>query len=104
MSTFQRVLSAFAAIGTAFFVIIAFATDHAKATGLAAVTGLTFLSWEFWLLAAFCFFLFLTASRIGNNILRGLLFWVPVTAMSVLGLSVIALLTYLLVSMHLRNG
>ncbi|HTS08021.1 MAG TPA: hypothetical protein VMP68_20780 [Candidatus Eisenbacteria bacterium] len=103
MSTFQRVLSAFAAIVTAFSVTIALITNNSKATGIAVIPAL-FLYWKFWLLAAFCFLLFFAASRIGNKVLKGLLFWAPATTISVLGLSFAAFLIYVLVSTHFQNG
>jgi hypothetical protein len=103
MSTFRTVLSAFAAIIAAFFVIMALVTNNSKATGISVLPAIL-LSWQCWLLAAFCFLLFFAASRIANNVLRGLLFWASVTTISVLGLSFVALVTYSLVWMHFRKG
>jgi len=95
MSTFQNVLSAFAAIVTAFFVIILPATNNSKAVGIGVIPAIL-LSWQFWLLAAFFFVLFFAASRIAHKVLKAVLFWVPVTAISVLGLSYVAFLGYVL--------
>jgi hypothetical protein len=103
MSTFRTVLGAFAAIIAAFFVTMALITNNAKAIGISIIPAI-FLYWKFWLLAAFCFLLFFAASRIGNKVLRGLLFWAPVTTISVLGLSFVALVTYSLLWMHFQNG
>ena len=102
MSTFQTVLSAFAAIVIAFYVTMALVTNNSKAIGLAVIPAI-FLYWKFWLLAAFCFLLFFAASRIGNKVLKGFLFWTPVTAISALGLSFVALVIYSFVWMHFRN-
>lgn len=106
MSIFQNILSAFAAIVTALYVrllILALslnANSH-TAIDIVVVPKIAF-SLRFWLLAAFFFALFFAASRIGNKVLRGILFWVPVTAISVLGLSYIAFLSYVL--LQLRHG
>lgn len=103
MATFKTVLSAFAAIVAAFFVVMVAITNNSKATSIAIVPAIL-LSWQFWLLAAVCFLLFFAASRIDNKVLKGILFWAPVTAISVLGLSFVALVTYELVWMHFRNS
>ncbi len=100
MSTFQNALSAFAAVVAAFFVTLLPITNNSKATGI-AVLAVIFLYWKFWLLAAFFFGLFFAASRIGNKILKGLLFWAPITAISILGLSYLALISY--VVLHFRH-
>jgi len=103
MSTFQNVLSVFAAIVTAFLVIVAPMTNNSKATGIAVIPAIL-LSWQCLLLAAFFFLLFFAASHIGNKVLKGFLFWAPVATISVLGLSFVALVTYSIVWMHFRNG
>jgi hypothetical protein len=97
------VLSAFAAVVTSFFIIIASITNNSKAAGMAVILVI-FLYWKLWLLAAFCFLLFFAASRIGNEVLKGLLFWTPVTAISVLGLSYVAFIIYVLIWAHFQNG
>ena len=104
MSTFQTIFSAFAAMVMAFFVIVAPTTNNSKATGIAVIPAILLFSWQFWLLAVFCFLLFFASSRIGNKVLKGLLFWAPVMAISVLGLSFIALVIYSLVWMHFRKS
>ncbi len=100
MSTFQNVLSAFAAIVAAFLVILS-PMNNSKVTGMGALPALL-LSWQCWVLAAFFFGLFFAASRIGNKILKGLLFWTPITAISIFGLSYLALISYVL--LQSRHG
>jgi len=76
-----------------------------KATGLSAVAGgltATLFTPLFWILAILFFFLFLLASRLGSRLLRVLLFWVPATAVSILGIAVFALLVY--AWSHFRAG
>ena len=101
MSTFQNVLSAFAAIVTAFFVILLPITNNSKATGISVFPAIL-LSWQCWVLSVFFFGLFFAASRIGNKILKGLLFWTPITAISIFGLSYLALISYVL--LQSRHG
>ena len=106
MSTFQNILSAIAAIIAALYVhLFAFAlpltANNHTAIDIVMVPKIA-LSWQFWLLAAFFFGLFFAASRIGNKILKGFLFWAPVVAISVLGLSYVALVSYIV--LHFRNG
>src|SRR5580692_709925 len=55
-----------------------------------------------WLIAVVFFALFFTASRLGNKVLRVLLFWTPTLAISTLGFGICALLTY--AWMHFRKG
>ncbi len=59
-------------------------------------------SWQCWLLAAFFFALFFAASRIGNKVLKAVLLWIPVSAISVIGLSYIVLFSYIF--LQLRHG
>jgi hypothetical protein len=47
-----------------------------------------------WLIAVVSFALFFMASRLGSKSLRVLLFWTPTLAISTLGFSICALLTY----------
>jgi len=79
--------------------------SSSKTTGLTATAGgLTatlFTPW-FWILAIFFFFLFFGASRLDRRWLRVLLFWVPATAISSLGIAAFALLVY--ARIHLRSG
>ncbi len=100
MSTFQNVLSGFAAIMAAFLVVLS-PTNNSKATGMAALPAIL-LSWQCWVLSVFFFGLFFAASRIGNKILKGLLFWTPITAISIFGLSYLALISYVL--LQSRHG
>jgi hypothetical protein len=79
--------------------------NSSKATGLAAVAGgfLEALSSPlFWILAILLFALFLAASRLSSKPLRIFLFWTPVTAISMLGLAIFSLFTY--VWIHFRKG
>lgn len=101
MSSLQNVLSGFSAIVTAFFVILLRVTNNSKAIGI-AVDPAILLSWQCLLLAAFFFALFFAASRIGNKVLKTVLFWVPASAISIIGLSYIALLSYVL--LQVRHG
>lgn len=74
------------------------AQSNAKATGLAAILGQgleSSLSPLFWVLAIALFALFFYASRLKNVPLRILLFWTPVTAISIVGFSLVTLFTYL---------
>jgi hypothetical protein len=75
-----------------------------KATGLGAVAGGIMgsaLSPLFWTLALlFCALLF-AAIRLGNEILRVALFWIPTLTVSMLGTSLVALSTY--VFLHFRD-
>ena len=62
--------------------------NNSKATGLAAVVGgllESVFSPLFWILAVLFFALFFAASRLSSKPLRVLLFWTPVTAISILG-------------------
>lgn len=75
-----------------------------KATGLGAVAaGLTGSAFSplFWSVALLFFALFFAASRLGNKILRVFLFWIPTLTVSVLGLAIVALLTYVFI--HFRD-
>jgi hypothetical protein len=76
-----------------------------KATGLAAFAGgflESLLSPLFWISAVAFFVLFFAASRLRSKPLRILLFWTPVTALSVLGLCVFSIFTY--VWINIRRG
>ncbi len=75
-----------------------------KATGLAFVAGgltRSALSPFFWALALLFFVLLLGASRLGNKILRVFLFWIPTLTVSVLGMAIVALSTYMFI--HFRD-
>jgi hypothetical protein len=76
-----------------------------QSTGLGAIAGgfwIPFFSPLFWILAVSSFVLFLTASRLGNKVLRVLLFWIPTLFVSALGFGLVALFTY--GWMHFRKG
>lgn len=71
-----------------------------KATGLGAVAGGLMgsaFSPLFWTLALLFFVLLFAASRLGNKILRVFLFWIPTLSISVLGMAIVALLTYVFI-------
>ena len=79
--------------------------NNSKATGLAAVVGgllESVFSPLFWILAVLFFALFFAASRLRSKPLRVLLFWTPVTAISILGLGIFSLFTFLW--LHFRRG
>jgi len=79
--------------------------NSSKATGVAAVVGgflESFFSPSFWILAVLFFALFFAASRLSSKPLRILLFWTPVTTISILGLSIFSLVTFLW--LHVRRG
>jgi hypothetical protein len=79
--------------------------SNSKATGLAGVVGGSLesvFSPLFWILAVLFFALFFAASRFSSKPLRVLLFWTPVTAVSILGLGIFSLFTFLW--LHFRRG
>jgi len=72
--------------------------NRTKATGLAVVAGgllESVFSPLFWILAISFFALFFGASRLGNKVLRILLFWIPTLTVSFFGIAILALFTYL---------
>jgi hypothetical protein len=109
VTTLRAVLSAVAAIFAALFGPALFFAlldlSPSKATGLAAVAGglaESLFSPLFWILAVAFFALFFAASRLTSKPLRILLFWIPVTAVSMLGVGVFSLFAY--VWIHFRRG
>jgi hypothetical protein len=109
MTTLRGVLSAAAAIFVGLLepgLIVAFrGINNSKATGLAAVAGSfveSFFSPWFWILAVSFFALFFAASRLSSKPLRILLFWTPITSISLLGLGIFSLFTYLWI--HFGQG
>jgi hypothetical protein len=75
--------------------------DNSKATGLAAIAGgfaESLLSPLFWALAFLIFALFYGASKLGNQGLRVLLFWIPTVTVSVLGVTTVAMVAYVILS------
>lgn len=107
--TLRGVLSAVAAIFAALLgpglVSALWGINSSKATGLAAVAGgflESFFSPLFWILAVSFFALFFAASRLSSRPLRILLFWTPVTAISIVGLGIFSLVTF--VWIHFRRG
>ena len=109
MTTVRGVLSAVAAVVVSLLgpaVVFALrGMNNSKATGLAAVAGEaleSFFSPLFWILAVSFFALFFAASRLSSKPLRILLFWTPVTAISILGLGIFSFFTFAWI--HLRRG
>lgn len=101
MTTLRGVLSAVAAVFVSLLgpglVFVLRGINNSKATGLAAVAGGALESLSsplFWILAVSFFALFFAASRLSNKPLRILLFWIPVTAISILGLGIFSLFTF----------
>lgn len=87
--------------------VVAGSEGHQRATSnwIGAIAGgfwIPFFSPLFWILAVSSFVLFLTASRLGNKVLRVLLFWIPTLFVSALGFGLVALFTY--GWMHFRKG
>jgi hypothetical protein len=104
--TLRGVLSAVAGIVVALFVTgLVPGINNSKATGLAALVGgfLEGLSSPLcWILAVSFFALFFAASRLSSKPLRIFLFWTPVTAISILGLGIFSLFTFVMI--HFRRG
>lgn len=72
--------------------------NNSKATGLAVVVGSvleSFLTPWCWVLALSFFTLFYAFARLNSTPLRILLFWIPVTAISTVGIGILSLFTYL---------
>ena len=100
MEYVKGVLSGFAAIFIAESVFFWPTLSATKATGLAAVVGLlvgSILSPRFWIIGVLLFGLFFAASRLGNKVLRVLLFWIPTLSVSCFTIAVVALIAYVLV-------
>jgi hypothetical protein len=109
VTTLRGVLSAVAAIFVAVLgpgLVVAFrGINNSKATGVAAIAGgllESFFSPLCWILAVLFFALFFAASRLSSKPMRILLFWTPVTVISMLGLCIFSLITY--VWIHFRQG
>ena len=70
---------------------------RSKATGLAALKGLlvaSVFSHRLWIVGVLLFALFFAASR-GSTVLIVLFFWIPTLTVSALGLSIVAMYSYL---------
>ena len=101
MTTLRNVLSGLAAIFVALLgpgLILALrGMNDSKATGIGVVGGAlleSLISPLFWILALGFFALFFAASRLSSKPLRILLFWTPVTAISIFGLGLFSLFTF----------
>ncbi len=71
---------------------------NSKAIGVSAILGYmleSLLSPWCWILAAACFGLFYVLGRLNSKALRVVLFWMPVSAISTLGVSMLVLFAYL---------
>jgi hypothetical protein len=98
MTILRGTLSALAAVFVGLLGPGLFVLSNSKATGVAALVGgflESFSSPLFWILAVLFFALFFAAGRLSSKPLRILLFWTPVTAISILGLGVFSLFTFL---------
>ena len=105
MTTLRGVLSAVAAIFVGLLGPGLVFINNSKATGLAAVAGgfmESLFSPRFWILAVSFFALFFAASRLSSKPMRILLFWTPVTAISILGLGIFSLFAFAWI--HFRRG
>ena len=75
-----------------------------KQTGIFAVAGglsELLLSPVFWVLALLFFVFFLRMSKVGNQVVRVLFFWIPTIAASCIGFLVVGGFTYLF--LHFRQ-
>jgi hypothetical protein len=107
--TLRGVLSAVAAIFVALLgpglVFALQGINNSKATGLAVVAAgflESLFSPLFWILAVSFFALFFAASRLDSKPMTMLLFWTPVTSISILGLGIFSLFTFAWI--HFRRG
>jgi hypothetical protein len=83
-------------VGLGFLVSFSGHGGH-KATGLAAVAGglaESVFSPLFWVLVVLFFALFIAASGLGNKLFRLFLFWIPTLTVSVFGIVIVALFSY----------
>ena len=98
------VLSAFVAIILADFVSFWPIFRSTKAMGLAALVGGSIenlFSIQFWIIGVLGFALFYAASRIGNKLLRILLFWTPTLSICSVVILMTGLIGYLI--LHVRH-
>ena len=72
-----------------------------RQTGLVAGVSELLLSPVFWVLAVLFFFFFRRMSKVGNEALRILFFWIPTVAASFIGLLFVGGLTFLF--LHFRQ-
>jgi hypothetical protein len=73
-----------------------------KATALSVGFMESAFSPWFWALTLVFLAMFVAASRLRNKTVRILLFWIPTVAVSILGLAITGLLTYLF--FHFRHS
>ncbi len=106
MNGVKAVISAVTAIIIAWWVNAWPMFSSTKATGLAGLVGSVVgspLSPVFWLVAIVAFALFFFASRLGNKVLRVVLFWVPTLAVTGLSATIAVLIVCLIASVHFRQ-
>jgi|GEM_PF-4751698 len=106
MNGVKAVISAVAAIIIAWCVNAWPMFRGTRATGLAAVVGSfieSLFSPVFWLVAIVAFALFFFASRLGNKVLRVVLFWVPTLTVTGLSATIAVLIVCLIASVHFRQ-
>lgn len=104
MSSFKIGLSVFAALVLGEIAPMFKGVSSEKATGLALIfAGFieSFLSPLFWILAIGSFFFFRWAGRNEHGAVRLLLFWIPSTALLLIGFVFLTLLAYL--ALHFRS-
>lgn len=107
MKSFKTTFMVLGAIFTALFIPTLWAMvrdfNPQRQTGIGAVAGGVsglLLSPVFWVLAPLFFFFFLRMSKVGNEAVRILFFWIPTVAATSIGLLFVAGLTYLF--LHFR--
>ena len=79
--------------------------EGSRATGLAAYAGGglgSFFTPLFWALAFSFFVLFLAGTRFSSRPLRTVLFWIPVRAISMLGLAIFGFVAYAMLDLRSR--
>jgi hypothetical protein len=97
MDYVKGILSGLAAIFIAEFAFFWPFFRGSKATGMAALVGLSvesIVSPRFWIVGVLLFGLFFAASR-SSAILRVLFFWIPTVVVSALGFAFVGMCTYL---------
>lgn len=97
MDYIKNILGGLAALLIAEFMFFWPFLKGSKATGIAVVVALfveSLLSLRFWIVALLLFGIFFAAGR-GSAVLRVLFFWIPTLTVSALGLSIVAMYSYL---------
>ena len=97
MDYVKGILSGLAAIFIAEFTFLWPLFRGSKATGLAALVGVSvegLFSLRFWIVVVLLLGLFFASSR-SNTVLRVLFFWIPTVVASALGFAFVGMCTYL---------